>query len=245
MELSLYTKAAEVSEAHAKGKHVVVIDVLRASSTIVAASENGVERIIPVATVEDAKKLLPTLDPKNALLGGEREGKKIEGFDLGNSPLEYSPDAVAGKTIILSTSNGTVAIAGSAPAKEIVIVSFLNLSASVAYLASARPKGVVVLCAGNLGQLAIEDFVCGGLLVDRMDRATRARLTLNDGAVAARTLAANMTDIGDVVRNSSHGRKLAELGFAADLEFCACLDKYSAVPVAVDGRIAGREAGRR
>jgi 2-phosphosulfolactate phosphatase len=245
MELSLYTKAAEVSEAHAKGKHVVVIDVLRASSTIVTAFENGVERIIPVATVEDAKKLLPTLDRKSALLGGEREGKKIEGFDLGNSPLEYTRDAVAGKTVILSTSNGTVAIAGSAQAKEIVITSFLNLSASAAYLVSARPKGVVVLCAGNLGQLAVEDFVCGGLLVDRMDRATRARLSLNDGAAAARTLAATMTDIGDVVRNSSHGRKLAELGFAADLEFCACLDKYSAVPVAADGRIAGREAARR
>jgi 2-phosphosulfolactate phosphatase len=245
MELSLYTKAAEVSEAHAKGKHVVVIDVLRTSSTIVAASENGVERIIPVATVEDAKKLLPTLDRRTALLGGEREGKKIEGFDLGNSPLEYSPDAVTGKTVILSTSNGTVAIAGSAPAREIVIACFLNLSAVVAHLASARPKGVVVLCAGNMGQLSIEDFVCGGLLVDRMDRATRARLSLNDGASAARKLAATMTDIGDVVRNSSHGRKLADLGFAADLEFCASLDKCSTVPVAVDGRIAGREAGRR
>lgn len=245
MELSLYTKAAEVSEAHAKGKHVVVIDVLRASSTIAAAWESGVERIIPVATVEDAKKLLPTLDRKSALLGGEREGRKIDGFDLGNSPLEYTPEAVAGKTIILATSNGTAAIAGSAQAKEIVIASFLNLSASVAYLVSARPKGVVVLCAGNMGQLAVEDFVCGGLFVDRMDRATRARLSLNDGALAARALAATMTDMGDVVRNCSHGRKLAELGFAADLEFCGCLDRCSAVPVAVDGRIAGREAGRR
>lgn len=245
MELSLYTKAAEISEAHAKGKHVVVIDVLRASSTISAASENGVERIIPVATVEDAKKLLPTLDRKSTLLGGEREGRKIEGFDLGNSPIEYTPDAVAGKTIILATSNGTAAIACSAPAKEIVIASFLNLSACVAHLVSARPKGVVVLCAGNLGQLAVEDFVCGGMFVDRMDRATRARLSLNDGAVAARTLASTMTDIAEVVRDSSHGRRLAELGFAADLEFCASLDRYSTVPVAVDGRIEGREAGRR
>jgi len=245
MELSLYTRAAEISEAHAKGKHVVVIDVLRASSTIVQAYENGVERILPVATLEDAKKLLPTLDRKSALLGGEREGRKIEGFDLGNSPLEYTPEAVAGKTVILSTSNGTVAIAGSAPAKEIAIACFLNLSAVVSYLVSARPKGIVVLCAGNVGQLAMEDVVCGGALVDGLERASRARLAMNDGAVAARALAASMTDIGEVVRSSMHGRRLAELGFEADLEFCARIDAYSSVPIAADGRIAGRGAPRR
>ncbi|MBM3307470.1 MAG: 2-phosphosulfolactate phosphatase [Candidatus Eisenbacteria bacterium] len=245
MELSLYTKASELSEAHAKGKHVVVIDVLRASSTIVTASENGVERIIPVAAVEDAKKLVPTLGRKNVLLGGEQDGKRIEGFDLGNSPLEYTPEVVTGKTIILSTSNGTVAIAGSAPAKEIVIASFLNLTAVAAHLVSARPKGVAVLCAGNLGQLSLEDFVCGGLLVERMDRATRARLVLNDGAVAARALAAAMPDVGEVVRSCAHGRRLAELGFAADLDLCATVDRYATVPVAADGRIAGREAARR
>jgi 2-phosphosulfolactate phosphatase len=245
MELSLYTKVGELSEAQAKGKLVVVIDVLRASSTIVTAVENGVERIIPVATVEDAKRLQPTLGRKDVLIGGEREGRKIEGFHLGNSPLEYTPEAVTGKTLILSTSNGTVAIAGCAGARETVIASFLNLSAVAAYLVSARPKGVAVLCAGNLGQLAIEDFVCGGLLVDRMDRSTRARLVTNDGAAAARGLAAAVADVGDVVRNSSHGRKLAELGFSADLDFCAALDRYATVPVAVDGRIAGREAARR
>jgi 2-phosphosulfolactate phosphatase len=245
MELCLYTKTAGFTEAQAKGAHVVVIDVLRASSTIVHACENGVERIIPVAEVEDATKLLPTLDRKKTLLCGEREGIKIEGFDLGNSPLEYASKVVKGKTLILSTSNGTVAITASAAAKEIVIGCFLNLGHVVSHVLSSRPKKVALLCAGNLGQFALEDFVCGGHLVQRLVESSRAKLTLNDGAVAARALAASMTDAGEVVRNSSHGQLLAELGFEADLEFCSRIDKYGTVPTVVDGRISGSGPKRR
>jgi 2-phosphosulfolactate phosphatase len=245
MELSLYTHANEFSETEAKGKTVVVVDVLRASSTVVHACENGVERIIPVATVEDATKLVPTLDRKNTLLGGEREGIKIDGFDLGNSPLEYTSRVVKDKTLIFSTSNGTAAITRSAAAKEIVLGCFLNLGAVATHVVSSRSKKVVVLCAGNLGQLSLEDFVCGGYLVDRIVRATRARTVLNDGAAAARALAEAMVDVGDVVRNSSHGLHLAELGFEDDLEFCSKVDKYGTAPVVIDGRISLQNSLRR
>ena len=245
MELCLYTKTAGFSETQAKGAHVVVIDVLRASSTIVHACENGVERIIPVAEVEDATKLLSTLDRKKTLLCGEREGMKIEGFDLGNSPLEYPSKVVKGKTLILSTSNGTVAITASTAAREIVIGCFLNLGHVVSYILSSRPKRVALLCAGYLGQFAIEDFVCGGHLVKRLEDASRAKIEMNDGALAARALAASMADAGEVVRNSSHGRRLADLGFEADLEFCSRIDKYGTVPIVVDGRISGSERKRR
>ncbi len=245
MELCLYTKTAGFSEAYAKGAHVVVIDVLRASSTIVHACENGVERIIPVAEVEDATRLLSTLERKKTLLCGERDGVKIDGFDLGNSPSEYASKAVKGKTLILSTSNGTVAITASTPAKEIVIGCFLNLGQVVSHVLSARPKRIALLCAGNLGQFALEDFVCGGHMVKRLEDASRAKLTLNDGAVAARALAASMTDAGEVVRSSSHGQRLAELGFETDLEFCSRIDKYGTVPIVVEGRISGSGPKRR
>jgi 2-phosphosulfolactate phosphatase len=245
MELCLYTKTAGFSEAHAKGAHVVVIDVLRASSTIVQACENGVERIIPVTEVEDATKLLSTLERKKTLLCGEREGVKIEGFDLGNSPSEYASKVVKGKTLIMSTSNGTVAINASAPAKEIVIGCFLNLGHVVSHVLSARPKRIALLCAGSSGQFALEDFVCGGHMVRRLVDSTRAKLTLNDGAVAASALAATMTDAGAVVRDSSHGRRLAELGFEGDLEFCSRIDKFGTVPIVVDGRISGSGRQRR
>ncbi|MBD3367846.1 MAG: 2-phosphosulfolactate phosphatase family protein [Candidatus Eisenbacteria bacterium] len=239
MELCLYTRTDEIAEAHVKGSLVVMVDVLRASSTIVQAWENGVERVIPVADVEDATRLLQTLERKKSLLGGEREGKKIEGFDLGNSPLEYAGKAVRKKTLILSTTNGTSAITLSGAAKEIVIGCFLNISAVVKYIVASRSKRVVVLCAGNSGQLALEDFVCGGQIVERLGRSSRARLDLNDGAVAARATASSMSDVGEVIRESSHGRRLAELGFEQDLEFCAHIDKYNSVPIVIEGRITG------
>lgn len=238
MELSLYTQPGDFSEGLAKGKHIVVVDVLRASSTIVHACENGVERIIPVAQVEDATKLVPTLDRKKTLLGGERDGIKIDGFDLGNSPSEYASRVVRGMTLIFSTSNGTIAITKSAPGKEILIGCFLNLNAVVSHLLSSRAKKVAILCAGNQGQLSLEDFVCGGCIVDRLASGSRARTALNDGAVAARALAASFNDAGEVVRTSSHGELLAELGFETDLEFCSRIDKYGTVPIVVDGRIS-------
>ncbi|MBN2564218.1 MAG: 2-phosphosulfolactate phosphatase [Candidatus Eisenbacteria bacterium] len=245
MELNLYTHAGELPEAVAKGQHVVVVDVLRASSTIVHACENGVERIIPVAEVEDATRLIPTLDRKKTLLGGEREGVKIEGFDLGNSPLEYASKVVKGKTLIFSTSNGTVAMAQSAPAKEVLVGCFLNLGAMATHLVSSRAKKVAILCAGNMGHLSLEDFVCGGYLVDRIVTGSRARTDLNDGAMAASNLARCFKDIGEMVRSSAHGRRLAELGFAQDLDFCSKIDKYGTVPIVVDGRISLKNGARR
>ncbi len=245
MELSLYTHPSDFSETQAKNKTVIVVDVLRASSTIVHACENGVARIIPVASVEDATKLVSTLDRKKTLLGGERDGVQIDGFDLGNSPMEYASKVVKGKTLIFSTSNGTVAITKSASAKEIVLGCFLNLSAVVTHVVSSRAKKVAVLCAGNLGRLSLEDVVCGGYLVDRIVNGTRAATVLDDGAVAARTLANAFSDVGEVVRSSSHGLRLAELGFENDLEFCSRIDKYGTVPIVADGRISLQNCHRR
>jgi 2-phosphosulfolactate phosphatase len=244
MELNLYTHPDDLSDAEAKGKTVVVVDVLRASSTIVQACENGVARIIPVATVEEAAKLLSTLERKRTLLGGEREGLPIDGFDLGNSPLEYTEQVVKGKTLIFTTSNGTAAITKSASAREIVLGCFLNLSAVVTHVISSRAKKVAVLCAGNLGRLSLEDFVCGGHVVDRIVDGTRASTVLNDGAVAARALANALGDVGEAVRNSSHGLRLAELGFEDDLEFCSKVDNYVTVPIVEDGRISPQNRRR-
>lgn len=245
MELSLHSTVSCLAEGQLKGKHVVVIDVLRASSTIVHAYENGVERIIPVAEVEDATRLIPTLDRKKTLLGGERDGNRIDGFDLGNSPFEYTSKLVKGRTIIFCTSNGTRAIARSAAANDIAIACFLNLSAVVDRLLSEKPRKVAVLCSGNAGQLSLEDFVCGGMIVDRFAGTFRGRLNLNDGAVAARALARTMVDAGDVVRSSTHGRRLADLGFADDLDFCSHIDRYGSVPLVVEGRISGPNAAHR
>ena len=242
MKLSLLSTLSEFSEGQAKGRHVVVIDVLRASSTIVHACENGIGRIIPVASVEDATKLLPTLDRKDTLTGGESEGKKIEGFDLGNSPTEYAARVVKGKTLVFSTTNGTAAMTRSAAAEEIVVACFRNLSAVVARLAASHIQDVAVLCAGNQGHMALEDFICGGLIVERLAAGGRGAMELDDGARAARVLAATMSDVREVVGSSTHGRRLAELGFSDDLDFCADVDTSTVVPRVGEGRISGPEA---
>jgi 2-phosphosulfolactate phosphatase len=241
MDLCLYATAAVFAEPSAKGTHVVVIDVLRASSTIVQAYESGVERIIPVAGVEEATRLLPTLDRENALLCGEQEGIKVDGFDLGNSPREYVGAAVKGKTLVLSTTNGTTAILKAGAADGIAIGCFLNLKAVVAHLVSSEAEHVSILCAGTNGLLALEDFVCGGLIINGLVEAYEGELGLNDAAVAARLLAASISDIAEVVRHSSHGQHLIGLGFEDDLEFCGRLDTSSSVPTVLDGRIQGRE----
>ncbi len=241
IDLCLYVAADAFTEARAKGTHVVVIDVLRASSTIVQAYENGVERIIPVDGVEEATRLLPTLDREKALLCGEQEGIKVDGFDLGNSPLEYVGTAVRGRTLVLSTTNGTTAMVKAAASDEIVVGCFLNLKAVIAHLISAGSERVSILCAGTNGLLSLEDFVCAGLMVDGLVEACHNELGLNDAAVAARLLVASMTDIAQVVSRSSHGQYLISLGFENDVEFCSRLDLYSSVPTVVDGRIKGRE----
>jgi len=245
MKLNLYAAPRDFTEALAKGAHVIVIDVLRASSTIVQSCENGVERIIPVADVEDATKLIPTLDRSESLLGGEQDGHTIDGFDLGNSPIEYTRRVVEGKTIIFCTTNGTVAITRSAPAADIAIGCFLNLSAVVDRLLEAAPERAAILCSGNSGVLSLEDFVCGGHMAARIQARLGTAAALNDGAEAARVIAGCMPDPETVIRSSLHGRRLTELGFEQDLEFCARMDRYSGVPVVVDGRISGHDPNSR
>ncbi|MCD4690757.1 2-phosphosulfolactate phosphatase [bacterium] len=245
MHLDIYTSPKMFTDALAKGSHVVAIDVLRASSTIVEACENGVQRIIPVDAVENATRLLPTLERAETLLGGEQEGRAIEGFDLGNSPTEYTRAVVAGKTLVFCTTNGTVAITKSAAAENIVIGCFLNLNAVVSHITSSGPDRVAILCAGNLGVLSLEDFACGGHLVERLHAAVKERITLSDGATAARALAATMPDPAEIVRASTHGRLLSELGFDDDLEFCSRMDTHASVPMVVDGRIAGHDTASR
>ncbi len=239
MELDLLATPRLFTEALAKGAHVIVIDVLRASSTIVQSCESGIERIIPVSEVEDATRLLPTLERSNTLLGGEQDGHRIEGFDLGNSPIEYTRKAVGGKTLIFCTTNGTVAMTKSAAAEDIAVGCFLNLSAVVNRLLESPPERAVVLCAGNKGLLSLEDLVCGGHMVARIQGALGTGVTLNDGALAASALSGCMPDPETVIRTSVHGKRLAELGFEQDIEFCARLDRYEVVPVVVDGRISG------
>ncbi len=234
--LSVAFTPAETQDGLLRESLVAVVDVLRATSVIPQAFAAGAVRVIPAGSVEQATGLLATLDRKTTLLCGEREGRRIAGFHLGNSPAEYTPKAVKGKTLIFASTNGSLAMIHAQAAPEQVIASFVNASRAVERLLAAE-RDVVVICAGKEGRASLEDTAMAGLLVERM-LAAATELVPDDGALMAQALWRNRSgDIGGLLRESAHGAYLATLGFEEDLEFCARLDALDCVPVLRDGRI--------
>ncbi len=241
VKLEVFFTHGGVSETFVKGKLIAVVDVLRMSTTIAYAHANGCGRIVPVESVEAASKLAASLDKSVTLLGGEREGKRIDGFDLGNSPLEYTREVVEGKNIILSTTNGTRTIAKARDAGEVIIACFANMGAVLEYMKRAGNGLAGILCAGKQGRFALEDAVCAGMMVDRL----AGEAEVDDAGRAARLLyAEHKHDIPAMVRNCEHGAYLASIGFEDDLEVCAAVDRLDAVPVVREGRIDGRSRAR-
>jgi 2-phosphosulfolactate phosphatase len=220
------------------GSAVIVIDVFRASTTIAAALAGGARFVLPVADVEQAMKLAEPYADSEVLLGGERECQRIEGFQLGNSPREYTREVVAGKVIVFTTTNGTQALAAAKDAAAVLIGSFVNFSAVAD--AVAGHDSVTILCAGNNGRLSLEDFACAGGLVNRL---AKGESQLNDAALAARATYKNLkTDLGRTLTATEHALRLAELGFRADLDFALKVDSVPVVPRLNEGRIVAPPA---
>jgi 2-phosphosulfolactate phosphatase len=235
MNIKFYATLEQVEKNSLQNASVVVIDVLRASSTIVAAMENGAERIIPIADVETASRLVRPSERDKKLLAGERKCLPVPGFDLSNSPGEFTPARVRGKTIVLTTSNGTRAIAAAAKAGRIVICALTNLHA-VASALRGEPE-LVVLCCGSEGSIAAEDLLCGGMLLKSLEPAASPE-SFSDAARVARVVAEQFGSNAEAfVRSSDHGRKLVALGFESDVVFCSRVGASSSVPEVREGVI--------
>jgi 2-phosphosulfolactate phosphatase len=212
-----------------------VIDVLRACTTIAHALDAGARAVVPVEKVDDAFRAFDRLGRDAAVLGGERSGLRVEGFGLGNSPAEYVPQAVAGRTVVLCTSNGSRALAALGGARECVAAAFVNLAACSARLAE-HPR-VMVVCAGSGARFSLEDFVCAGHLVREIRRLAPHHVP-DDGARAAEAAAREAgDDLPAFLRSTDHGRRLSELGFGTDLDLAAARDRFRAVPVLRAGRL--------
>jgi 2-phosphosulfolactate phosphatase len=211
------------------GKTTVVIDVLRASSTIVTALQNGAREIIPVASVEFAVKVSGGMFTGQTLLGGERNTKKVEGFALGNSPLEYSGDVVNGKTIILYTTNGSKAIVKAKFSENLFIASFLNLSAIAHHLVELD-KDFEILCAGRGNYFSMEDVICAGRIISEAQKL-KEDIELTDSAKASVSLNKSFgKNILKMLRETEHGKILTENGFEADIKYCSKLSTSDAIP---------------
>lgn len=211
-------------------KTVIVIDVLRATSCIVTALAHGCDGIVPVETVTQAVNM----HEKDDLLGGERLCKKISGFDLGNSPLEYTRADLAGKKIILTTTNGTRAIQKSHRAQHILCGSFLNARAC-AETAIRLQRDVVLICAGTRDRFSLEDSLCAGRIVEEIFQMLPDRPACNDFAVAMHAAYSQLSDrLEQTLFMSENGLKLTKLGYGDDVSFCAQINRYETVPAMQD-----------
>ncbi len=236
MKIDLILRHEDFLAKHGRGRTAIVIDVLRATTSIVTAIMNGVSSIVPVMTSEEAFRMR---EKHGYLLAGEENGLMIQGFDFGNSPLEFERNRVKGKTLVLCTSNGTKAIVKASAAEEVVLASFLNAS-SVAASAARLGRDVVILCAGTIGQESLEDTVCGGMIADALGGE------LSPNALEARRLfLKHKDDVLNCLRDSFHGQDLIKLGFAKDLEYASQVDKTDVLPVLDEnGTIVGKKFER-
>lgn len=221
---------------------VVIIDVLRVSSTIITALANGAEKILPVLEVhevfEKKEQLISEgVTPHKILLGGERMGMKVEGFDLGNSPLEYTPERVNGKTVIISSTNGTKSVTRSGNAGEIIIGSFINSGSTAEYLAN-QDKETVFYLSGKEGRFSLEDAVGAGMIIEKIiDKS--ASVELSDSSLMCLMLYEKYkSEPYKVFIDGEHGKYLDSIGLKKDLFYCAEVDIIAEIPlVREDGYI--------
>jgi len=240
MKLDVVFTPAGLAAVEVHGKAVFVIDVLRAGTSICAALSAGARAVVPAANVEEAIRLAQTLGPEETLLAGERNRLKVEGFALGNSPAEMIEPQVKGKTLIMTTTNGTGALLAVAHAPQVYVASIVNFSLVAERARAAFRDGgeLLVVCAGREKAFALDDAYVAGRLIEAAMGGRRHRKGLSDGALAAL----------DLVRRYGHGwerpltlsqggRDLIATGFGPDISFAATEDACPVLPVFSDRRV--------
>ncbi len=229
MKINITLTAGNVHEKDLTGKIAVVIDVLRATSVMATALSNGARWVKAVESIDEANRLRSN----DVLLGGERHAHPIDGFDFSNSPLEYTPQRVHDKGIILTTTNGTLAISKCGRADEVIAGSFLNASGLTKHLILAN-KPVELICAGTNGEFSLDDFLCAGLICKSLKES--GVLEGNDLIrLAIKTWKEASADIHAALAESYHYNVLKSKGFIPDLEYCLQKDLLNCVPIKTRG----------
>ena len=239
MKLDVFFGGHQLTPADLQGRVVLVIDVLRASTTVAIALANGAKAVVPFESSDEVVARAKQFEREDVLLAGERRMHAIPGFDLGNSPREYTREAVEGKTVLLTTTNGTVALAGLQGARDVVVASYVNYSAVSAMIrAAARGAAdISIVCAGRDRQFALEDAACAGRFTRGVTRRL-ANVRLNDAAQACSLIDKRYGDRLDrLFEDAEHGRALAEAGYGEDLVVCATVDSHPVIPIYQDRQI--------
>src|SRR5262245_4040317 len=230
-QIDVYLLPDLVDPVELDGKVAVVIDVLRATTTVIHALSAGAVQVVPCLEIPDAKRIAAEFAVQ-AILGGEREGLPIPGFDLGNSPAEYERERVGGKTVVFTTTNGTRAMQRCRHARRVLVGAFVNFSAVCRELNGEQE--IALICAGTNGHVTREDALLAGAIVDDLCRCKECELNDQADIVADawQTAVRIMTDrpLGIMLRDSRGGRNLIETGQENDIDLAAQIDKFDIVP---------------
>lgn len=238
--VNVYWLPSEVADHELAGSTVLVIDLLRATTTICCALAAGASEVVPFRSIEETLAAAEKVGRDRVVLGGERGGHRIEGFDLGNSPSEYTPKTLNGRPVYITTTNGTQALYHARMARRVVVGAMVNLSAVVASVKD-EPQ-VDILCAGTGGEATGEDIVAAGAFVSRLLELSRSRGQMNDKAALSANCWAKVRNAADLtgrsvseelsigLRSTEGGRNLIGVGLELDLDACAQIDRFNIVP---------------
>jgi len=228
--------AKDAFRAVKRGDLIIAVDVLRCSSSIVNAFVNGVKAVVPAETLREAFALRE--QHSDYLLAGERRGRKLRGFDFGNSPWEFVQEAVDGRTLIMTTTSGTGALVRCRGAEHVLVGAFLNAEAvakEAAAIAQRNELDVSFVLAGEKGLFSLEDFLCAGAIASGFPIGA---FDFSDEALAAvLAFECAKNTLGESVRKSRHAKHLIELGFERDIEFSCMLNRFDLVPIYRDGKV--------
>lgn len=233
-KINIVLTPAEFQYYNISGKDniIIIIDIFRATSTIVTALANGANSVIPVQSVEEAR----VFKNKGYLIAAEKDGVPIEGFDFGNSPLDFLDNKIKNKDIVITTTNGTQAIQVAKGKGEIIIGAFLNLTAIAQHLIQQN-KDVVMLCAGWKNKFNLEDFVFAGSLTYQLYNTHQFELASDSALLGYLTFDRSRRKLKEFLNMASHKKRLENLHLEKDIDFCLSLDKYDIIPVLNNDRI--------
>lgn len=238
MRIDVLFGPSMLSPAAVTGRVVAVIDVLRASTTIATALANGARNVVPLESADAVMTRAKQFERADVRTAGEQKMQPIPGFDLGNSPCDMTREAVDGKTVLFTTTNGTAALLAVQGARDVVIASYVNLSAVTSLLRTAVRGGtdISIVCAGRERQFSLEDAACAGRYVRLVTKQIDAEL--GDGAFACTVLDRRYGDrLDKLFADSEHGRALADVGFAEDLAACGAVNAHPVIPIYQDRQI--------
>lgn len=235
MKIDIIISADDIIENKIKDKIVVVIDMFRATSVIITALNNGCREVIPFLTIEETLNAAKKFNRGNYVLGGERKATKIEGFDLSNSPLEYTEAFVKNKTVLMTTTNGTRTLAKVTSARKVLIAAMINAKAAAESLFKINEE-VVIVNAGTNGNFSMDDFICSGYIINELLNYNE-NVELSDIAKTANIIYEENKDIITYVKKATHYEVMKSLELDKDIEYCTRKSIIDIVPEYKDKKI--------